>query len=192
MEIGMRFLDELTSPGPNRTKRAVGLVALVGLVASIAVHVSTFLGTDVAATMNPAVAIPLHVGLFPPFFATVYALRAELKGADGRELMRHLRGMVPIWARVLFLVAFYYAIVNFGLFMVRPGGASVQQRQGETILTEHGRVVRKVTPEEAARHEVLVARGFSGHWVVFYLMPTLFFLARKEREAAGERRQMVR
>ena len=100
--------------------------------------------------------------------------------------------VVPIWARVLFLVAFYYAIVNLGLFMVRSGGASVRRREGETILTERGRVVRKVTPEETARHEVLVARGFSGHWMVFYLMPTLFFLARKEREAAGERRPLVR
>lgn len=190
----MRLLDEIASSESNRTKRAVGLVALVGLVASIAVHVSTFLGTDMAATMNPAIAIPLHAGLFLPFFATVYALRVELKGADGRELMRRLVRMVPIWARVLFLVAFYYAIVNFGLFMVRSGGASVQQRRGETVLTTHGRVVRKVTSEEAARHEVLVARGFSGHWMVFYLMPTLFFLARKEREreAAGERRPLVR
>ena len=132
----MRLLDKLASPGSNRTKRAVGLVALVGLIASIAVHVSTFLGADVAATMNPAIAIPLHAGLFPPFFATVYALRAELKGVDGRELMRRLMRVVPIWARVLFLVAFYYAIVNFGLFMVRSGGASVQRREGETILTE--------------------------------------------------------
>jgi hypothetical protein len=168
------------------------LVALVGLIASVAVHVSTFLGTGVAATMNPAIAIPLHAGLFPPFFATVFALRAESKGVDGRELMRRLLGMVPIWARVLFLVAFYYAIVNFGLFMVRPGGASFGRRASETVVTEHGRATRKPTPEEVAQHETLVARGFSGHWMVFYLIPTLFFLARSDRRTSGAATLLVR
>jgi len=188
----MRLLDELTAPESNGTKRTVGLVALVGFIASVVVHVSTFLGTDVAATMNPAIAIPLHAGLFPPFFAAVFALRAELKGVDGRELKRRLLGIVPIWARVLFLVAFYYAVVNFGLFMVRTGGMSVQQRAGENVLTNHGRVIRKVTAEEAAQHETLVARGFSGHWMVFYLVPTLFFLSRPGRRASPEASPLVR
>jgi hypothetical protein len=76
----MHLLDELALPGSNRTKRAVGLVALVGFVASIAVHVSTFLGTDVAATMNPAIAIPLHAGLFPPLFVSLRLCETETRG----------------------------------------------------------------------------------------------------------------
>jgi hypothetical protein len=184
----MRLLVHLASSGPNRAKRVVGLIALVGLVASVAVHLSTFLGGPFAARVDKV--YPLHIGIFPLFFALVFALRAEMKGMNGMEkaeLKRRLLGSVPHWGKVLFVFAFLYTPVNFFSTMAQTGGASAQQCRGEYVLTSHGRTVRKVTREEAMQHEMLMARGFSGHWMMFYLLPTLYFLARREPAAPGER-----
>jgi hypothetical protein len=183
----VRFIDQLTAPGPTRAKRALGGFALVGLVASLLVHLSTFLGAPHAPTMNSPIVV-LHIAIFLPIGAMILALRSETKGKDPQEVKRLLLSGVPTWAKALLVVAFVYTPLNFLGTMQRTGGRSAEARGGEWVLTSHGRVVRHVTPEEAAENEALVTRGFSGHWMAFYLVPALFFLARRQPAAAGERR----
>lgn len=179
----MSIKDDLTVPGLNLTKRALGTLALLGFLASMTVHVLTFV-PGFAVTMHSPIWL-LHVGIFPPFVALVFALRAEMKGVPPAEAKRHFLGLLPRWGKALFLVAFYYALVNFGLFMLRTGGASAERSGSGYVLTSHGRVVRHVTKEEALENEAQTTRGFSGHWMAFYLLPALYFLTRRQPGRQG-------
>ncbi len=174
----MGLKDELTSPGQNRTKRIIGLAALVGFLASAAVHLTTFLGSRFAATMDSSV-VALHVAIFPPFFAMVLALRAETKGIDKHAIQRKLAS-VPSWAKVLFIFFFLYTPVNFFRSLWMTGGARAEQSATGYVLTSHGQIIRHVTPEEALDNQAVETRMFSGHWMMFYLLPAMFFLARRE------------
>jgi hypothetical protein len=173
----MAFTDDPSSPRPTRARLAVGLFALLGFLTSVTVHLLTFV-PGLAVTMHSPVVL-LHVAMFPPFFALVLALRAEMKGVPSREAKRHLLNVLPRWGKVLVLVTFYYAVVNFGLFMLRTDGAATQRADGSFVISSHGRVVRQISREEAVENEARTARGFSGHWMVFYLLPAMYFLARR-------------
>ena len=176
----MGFKDELSSPGPNRTKRIIGRAALMGFIISAAVHLSTFLDTRFAATIDSPF-LALHFAIFPLFFAMLFAQRAEMKGMDKREVLLNVGASVSRWAKVGFIFFFLYTPVNFFRSMFETGGATAHPSETGYVLTNHGRIIRHVTPEEALENMAIQARMFSGHWMVFYLLPALFFLARRER-----------
>jgi hypothetical protein len=175
----MGFKDDLTSPGQTRTKRIIGMAALVGFIVSAAVHLSTFLGSRFAATMDSGV-LALHFAIFPLFFAMLFSQRAETKGMDKRDVLLNLGASVPRWAKAVIIFFFLYTPVNFFRSMSATGGASAEQSATGQVLTSHGRVIRHVTQEEALENKAMQTRLFSGHWMMFYLLPALFFLARRE------------
>jgi hypothetical protein len=76
-------------------------------------------------------------------------------------------------------------LVNFAifLFLVRDGSPS-HRPDGSFALTSHGRLVREVSEEEFHRYQAYVARGFSGHWMLFYGV-SLVVLASDPRRADG-------
>lgn len=187
----MDQVDRSASRAASRIKSTFGGIALVGFAASAVVHLSTFFVTSAPAATRPLVVGLLHIGLFPPFVAMVVSARAEVRGMAPSDVKRHLMESLPRWARVLVLVAFYYALINFGVFMVRTGGAAVQRRGDGFALVNHGRLVREVTWQEATNHQILVTRGFSGHWMLFYVLPAMYLLARRDLRAHGEGRSLV-
>jgi len=150
---------------PRARLNALSLYGLTGLVTSILVHLGSY--TRSAIRPEHPLFWGLHVGLFPLFFLMVWRLRAwqgrrrGVLGLGGRQLRwRELLAYFPPWARVLATLLFLYVGVNFFVAISHlPTGATVTM--GEPV-----------TPERA-RYTV---RAFSGHWLVFYGLPTLFFL----------------
>jgi len=123
------------------TKALYGLaaLALVGLALSLRVHANAWQGVA-----PPKGAWALHVGIFIVWLPAILALRPlnrDVKSGDAWRVA--LRG-APAWTPVVLQCLTVYAVANFGLFMYQspPRGTS---------------------PDEA-----LVARGFSGHWLLFY------------------------
>ncbi len=176
---------DLSAPSwPRWLRRTIGLLAVAGFVASLVVHLLTF-APRAAVSMHSRIWW-LHVAVFPLVLALILASRAGTRGLPRAEVNRRVLRSLPGWARLALLLALCYAIANFGLFMVNTGGAAASRSGGGHVLTVHGRVIRQVTEEEASRNEAETARGFSGHWMFFYLFPAVFFLARKE-EAPSDR-----
>jgi hypothetical protein len=104
----------------------------------------------------------LHIGIFPLFFIFVSRLRAwssmqpgilgmRQRGLRWRELVPYF----PKWVVPLVMVLWAYVFVNFFL--------SIQH------LPAKGSPAGETDP-------VFLARAFSGHWLVFYLLPALFFI----------------
>lgn len=144
---------------PRPQLNALALYGAVGSMMAATVHFNTYNGRGLAAN-NPLFWL-LHVGIFPLFFVFVFRLRAwsdvregafgvKTRGLRWRELLPYF----PKWVAPLAVLLWAYVFVNFFLSIqhLPPRGAS-----GQT-------------------DPVFLARAFSGHWLVFYLLPTLFFM----------------
>jgi hypothetical protein len=158
--------------------RLVGVLALLGFALSMLVHGLTFTHVDVQAAC-PYV-WTLHLGCFVVFIPMIIASRREFRG---KAPVSELRAVLPKWADTVLTCIFMYAIVNFVLFFFLSEGGSAAQKDGAFILQSHGTFVRQLSEAEFHAHKNYVVRGFSGHWLVFYLVPALYFLFRLPRPA---------
>ena len=86
---------------------------------------------------------------------------------------------LPRWQQYAVKGLFAYALINFALFFYRSSGGTPEERDGKYVLQNHGTVIRELSADEYERHSAYVVRGFSGHWMVFYLIPALYFRPRK-------------
>jgi len=137
---------------------------LTGLFASVLVHLLTFLGIS-AAEYVPWVWV-LHLGIFVAIIPLI-GMRDELTAA-------------PPWARTVVAIAAVYAVVNFLLFLLLVRGGSPGVVDGKYVLSSHGHVIRELSEQEYHRQQACVLRGFSGHWMIFYLSPALYWWYRKD------------
>ena len=143
------------------------ILALVGLLVSLAANVSTYLGVD------PQQAFPhvwlLHFGMFVVFIPAA-VLHNTVRGDRGEG--RRRRGSftnMPRWMRVCMGVLFAYALVNaFTTWPRLEGSPQVDRSTGGFVLNERGKVVRRLSAAEYHHHRALEVRGMSGHWMMLY------------------------
>ena len=156
-------------------KRVFATLAIIGFFTSLIVHLTTFLG------INPAKYVPavwvLHVGCLAVFAPMIF----DQKGTEKKTFQREIFSPLPGWARHLISAFFLYALINFALFIFLSEGGVPRVRDGKYVLHSHGTVIRELSEEEYERHKAYELRGFSGHWMVFYLIPALYFPYRKDK-----------
>ena len=87
-----------------------------------------------------------------------------------------LLGFVPLPLRVTCAVAFFYACINFALVTALMEGGSPSAENGNYYVHSHGQKIRDITREEYQRFRAYEVRGFSGHWIVFSIVPMAYFL----------------
>jgi hypothetical protein len=147
---------------PRVRVNALGLYGALGLAISSVVHFGTYAGRGLGP--EHPLFWALHVGIFPLFFAFVFRLRAwqsVRRGAFGlkrRQLRwRELLPYFPAWVPPLVVVLFAYVMANFFL-----SSGHLPSKGAGTPLAD--------------AQAVYMARAFSGHWLIFYTLPALFFL----------------
>jgi hypothetical protein len=155
--------------------RVLLLISTLGFLASAGVHFATFWG--VAVQEQVPFVWALHVAVMflaipaiaagdstPPKPFPSPALRAARRSRDWRG-MEH----APRWMRVVLAVAFAYTFVNFALFLWRVEDGSPKRAPGGGYeLRDGGKLVRAITADEYHWRCAHLARGFSGHWMLFY------------------------
>ncbi len=154
-------------------RRTFSIIAFTGFFISLIIHLTTFFGID------PAKHIPLvwglHVGIFVVFIPMVL-----FQGSTKRkDYWSRFFGTMPRWTRYTVKAFSVYAIMNFALFFFLSRGGTPDVRDGKYVLHNHGNVIRELTQDEYEWQNAYIVRGFSGHWMFFYLMPALFFWYRK-------------
>ena len=170
--------------------RVLEVASLAVFAFSAAVHVLSFVP---GSGVSMAVAWPLHLAAMAVAIPAIVVLARRMpkppprgrgqnfvtwmseSNAQGRRSMSGVFGLLPKWARAAFVAVVAYAIVNFFVFLgLMEGGTAASSPQGY-YLHSHGQKVRDLTPAEYARFRRYEVRGFSGHWMVFSLLPALFF-----------------
>jgi hypothetical protein len=149
-------------------------LALTGFFSSLFVHLTTFFGID------PSKHVPwfwgLHLGIFVVFIPMLF-----VQGLTPRkDFWSKIFAAMPRWARYTTKAFFAYALINFALFFFLSRGGVPDVRDGKYVLHNHGQVIRELSEDEYELQKAYVVRGFSGHWMVFYLVPALVFWYRGE------------
>jgi hypothetical protein len=157
------------------------ILALLILLASIVVHASTFFGIDPIA-VHPGVMM-IHLAIFPPFIAAlIYAKQLNHSEKDGQK---NAMERAPRWIRIATGIFGAYAAVNFILFMVLSEGVGAYQQDGKFVLRSSGRVISEISEEKFHRRQAYVARGFSGHWMLFSCAALMMLSGVREARKAG-------
>ena len=172
------FLAHATPPQVTVTlavNRILGIVALAGFMMSALVHVAALAGVAVFERV-PTVWL-LHVGIFAVFIPFVTSSRRELQSNTGLDQML---AIVPSWVALIGGALFAYAFINFLVFMSRTQGGNPSLENGKFVLLNHGHLIRELTPAEYTAYRANEARGFSGHWLVFYFVPFAYFMFGKK------------
>ena len=81
---------------------------------------------------------------------------------------------IPRSALAIGGIFFIYAFINFSIFFVLMEGGSPDAKNGSYYLHNHGKKIRDLTQDEYKRFQAYEVRGFSGHWIIFSLVPTIF------------------
>jgi hypothetical protein len=122
------------------------VLATIGLVLSLTVHVSSLLGMP--SPLGEA-SWALHIGVFVVWFPAVLASRGLVKDFKQEDFWKAALRACPTWMKYMTSLFFVYAIVNFLTFMLLDvGGGKIDPGSGGTPSS--------------------VLRGFSGHWMAFY------------------------
>jgi hypothetical protein len=153
-----------------------GLLALLGFILSLAVHIASLFHIDVAQYFS--FVWVLHLGIFVVFIPFVFISR---KLFGNRLSPNFLQDNFSVQVIMLGKIILFYVVINFILFMIQSEGASPSILNGKFALTNHGKLVREITENEYHLFQARVLRGFSGHWLMFYFIPLVFFLFRKKR-----------
>lgn len=95
---------------------------------------------------------------------------------QNKEFPSKLLGLVPQRLGVVCGVVFIYAFINFALFIALMEGGSPTVKNGRYYLDSHGQKIRDITEEEYQRFLAYEVRGFSGHWMLFSIVPMVYFL----------------
>lgn len=157
-------------------KKNLFYFAVTGWTLGLIVHLLSVADVDVTAKV-PFVWV-LHIGIFVVWIPAILELRKneELKAyqQNGRrnktnpfEVVKIMFSKAPTWLTVIAIGGFFYAFVNFMLFMNASIG-SVDIKDGQYILHNHGQLIKTLTEQEYHHVKANEVRGFSGHWLAFY------------------------
>jgi len=150
--------------------------AVTGWTLGLTVHLLSLADFDITDTV-PYVWI-LHIGIFIVWLPTVFYLKKneELKAYQQSGMLNRMNPFgffkiisrqTPTWLIIIAIGGFFYAIINFMLFMnSEPGVPDI--KDGQYILQDHGRLIKILTEQEYHHYKANEMRGFSGHWLAFY------------------------
>lgn len=149
-------------------RRLISIVAFIGFAVSFVIHVATFWGIDLISG-NPWV-WALHIGIFPLFGLLYFSLRALFPMWEWRQVWKKVYASMPAWLRYVVYAFFAYMLINFLLFYFLSKDGSPDFRDGKFVLYGQGKIIRELTEKEYRLQMAYVLRGFSGHWMFFYLL----------------------
>ena len=155
----------------------------------LAVHLSSwFLPLSMAYTW------PLHLVAMGVFAAMIISYsrfhKAELQRMGvlplkkGRlkvirvkqsEVQARMMALIPLPIKLLCLAALLYTAFNFLYFLSQTQGGTPTFEDGVYLLEHRGEFIRNLTQAEYQALLTNQVRGFSGHWMLFTLVPFIYF-----------------
>ncbi len=157
-------------------KIALFWAAVTGWTLGLLVHILSIFDVDVESKF-PYIWL-LHIGIFVVWIPAILELKKneKIKAFQSSGIRNRMRPIalfkalcegVPSWIVVIAVVGFYYAIVNFVMFIGSESGTPAV-KDGHYYLDAHGQWIRDITEREYHHYKAAGIRGFSGHWVAFY------------------------
>ncbi len=150
--------------------------AATGWTLALIVHLLSLSGFDLSKRV-PFIWL-LHLGIFVVWIPVVldwnkneYFKTIRQSGIANRMnpfvFFKVIFRYTPTWLTIIAIAGFYYAIVNFMLFMFFQHGTPAI-KDGQFVLQNHGQLITTLTEKEYHHYKANEVRAFSGHWIAFY------------------------
>jgi hypothetical protein len=154
-----------------------GLLSLATFVASLAVHVASFVpGAPVAIEWASVLHLAaLALCIIVAVHNSTWERRVKRQCGDEKKLQEFTDRLIPWWIWLPGMLFFIYVGVNAVVCISRLEGEA-QVENGEFVITYKGRFVRTLTAEEYEAHRRLEVRDPSGYWMLFSAIPAVYFL----------------
>ncbi len=146
------------------------------LALSLTIHVSTFIMKRYPALYD--LVFVLHFITFVPFAIMIVFLRRNAHCSTPVTFLRDMLPRIKITWIFLVIVLFVYGIGNFFYHSSRVSGNPMKEN-GKYILFNHG-AVTEISELQYHRYKCLYLRIFSGHWLLFSIIPLLYFRTLRE------------
>lgn len=159
-------------------------------IIAVFVHVGTFL--DWPGPLPFATLFLLQAAAMAAFAALVFALN-ERKDADklpvsgtflnsmtqeqarAQRVFANALAEIPLGVKVLAGAMLVYCFVNFFLCMELTSEGQTRMSDSGPLLEYHGEFVRSLTPDEYWQFASYETRGWSGHCIIFSMIPAVYF-----------------
>jgi hypothetical protein len=168
--------------------------AAIGFLLSLVAHFCTYLG------INPQKQFPLvwilHLGIFVVFIPAVFHMKKHCndnKKYSINNIDNFFKGMqfAPVWMKVLCVVFSIYAFFNFLIFVSLTSKGSPDMVNGKYALSDHGKIVQYINREEYDKYQSYEVRGFSGHWMIFYLFSATILCSKVNESSLENAKQIL-
>jgi hypothetical protein len=167
-----------------------GIAALVVFALSVFAHITTFVPS---IPISMQVAGPIHLAAMAVFAAMIFSLtalqkREPRKPAEGlfakwieasqqnKDFQIKLFTCAPLPLSILCASIFMYVMIIFILSSGLMEGGAPAITDGRSVLQNHGKKIRDVSKEEYQRFQAYEVRRFSGLWMIFSIIPAVYFL----------------
>jgi hypothetical protein len=160
-----------------------GLLALVGLLLALLVHVAALRGIDSEANW-PQVWL-LHAAVFPLILLAV--LTPGTGSGQRTPSFRELLALIPWPVLLLIGLALIYVLAAFVLLIPESAGGAPLIKDGHFFFNGHG-VVREVTESEFHFQRSISLRIYSSVWAYLYLVAAVLLLCARRAPKTELRR----
>lgn len=155
-------------------KKTLCFISGLGFILGFIVHVVSLLGIYLGEKFPFIWA--LHVGIFIVWLPAILELNKnpELKQQNIGTLSNPFKffGIMfknaPKPIMIISVVFFFYATINFLLYMLAGQGGVPDIIDGKYVIHNHGSIINELSETEYLKMKANVIRGFSGHWMAFY------------------------
>lgn len=150
----------------EQMRSALGVVALAGLVLSLAVHLATSLGLDLYSRF-PLVWL-LHLVAIGLFGCVALSGGYRLK-------LEEVTSQLPGWALAVAALTIIYVLVNSLVCAGLSGEGNASVFRGQYVLMSHGHVLAHISEGDYHLHRAYELRLYSGIWVASCLVSAIYF-----------------
>jgi len=169
-------------------KKTLCIIAGIGFALGLIVHVISLAGIYIGDKV-PYI-WGLHVGIFVVWLPAILELRKnpDLKQPSFGTMTNPFKFFGTIFkdtpkpVMIISVVFFFYAMINFFLFMQAGGGGVPDIMDGKYVINNHGSIIRELTESEYFKMKANEIRGFSGHWMAFYGLAMGILWPKKETQ----------
>ena len=153
-------------------------------MATVVIHVLTFLGLRIPNGAQSAVLLILVTAAFLAFGAMVFNLMVNQPFPGESGFPPDL--ISDPWT-ICLMILLIYAAVNLLVCLQLMESGSPERTVSGYILSDHGKIIRPLTEGEYWKMRAYELRLFTGHMLMFLGWPMVYFFRRSVREPGPER-----
>ena len=159
-------------------------------VISIIVHLSTYIGVYFLKEYYSffSASYIIHALIFIPFFTMIFR---AIFGKNKIEKITFVEGFNPkiVFKKylpntdykigVILLLILIYVFINFYISINMLENGSPEIIDGKYVLNDHGEIA-EIDKDQYVKMRYAQIKAFSGHWIIFSIIPYIYFRDRKK------------